>query len=102
MSLRTEIESRFGSVHRFCRSHPELSRGTVYQVLGGTYQGDVQAMQSRIRAAMERLSPEQVAAYQAIRKVQCGVCSVKDPACERCRHMQLAMAREVARALAGE
>jgi hypothetical protein len=99
MSLRTEIEAEYGSVHRFCREHPELNRGTVYQVLRGTYQGDVRGMQDRIRATVDRLTPAQAAAYQAIRKVQCSRCATTTPACDRCRTMHLAMAREVVSAL---
>lgn len=52
-ALKAEILERFVSVHAFCKAHPELSRGTVYQTLSGRYAGSFENTAKKIRAALE-------------------------------------------------
>ncbi len=52
-TLKAEILERFASVHAFCKAHPELARGTVYQTLSGRYAGSFENQAKKIRAALE-------------------------------------------------
>lgn len=80
--LRTMILSRHRSIHAFLRSHPELNRSTVYQVLGGRYCGNVQAQSRRIQAALEgqpaadtrRSGPDAAAIEGVLQAAKCGNC----------------------------
>lgn len=51
-NLKQEILARYKSVHAFCKAHPELSRGTVYQTVSGRYAGSFINQAKRIRASL--------------------------------------------------
>lgn len=50
--LKEEILARYASVHAFCKAHPELKRGVVYQTVSGKYAGNRQRQAARIRQAL--------------------------------------------------
>lgn len=92
-SLRSEIKARFGSVHKFCRLHPGLSRATVYQILAGRYGGNVERQIQRIRDALNESSKEQ-RVMATIKETACGRCSVTGK-CNRCDDLFRAQAKAV-------
>ncbi|WP_419787235.1 hypothetical protein [Pseudodesulfovibrio sp.] len=92
-SLRSEIEARFGSVHRFCRLHPALSRTTVYQVLSGSYGGDAELQMQRIQDAINGTSREK-RIMATIKATACARCSVTGE-CNRCDDLFIAQAKAV-------
>jgi len=92
-SLLAEIEERYGTVHKFCRLHPDLNRSTVYQVLAGKYGGDVQKQIKRIQDAISDVSEEQKI-MQTIKNTACARCSVTGQ-CDRCNTLFRAQARAV-------
>lgn len=82
-SLKEEILARYISVHAFCKAHPELSRGTVYQMVSGRYGGNYANQARRIRAALaESVGTPQTAAttpepgqiYEALQEIRCQNC----------------------------
>jgi len=80
--LQAEIERRFGTVHRFCREHPELNRATVYMLLAGTYGGNTERQAERIRDALgDNRKEKQV--FEAIKQAACARCHFGQP-CSRC------------------
>lgn len=52
--LAGEVLASFPSIHAFCKAHPELSRGTVYQALSGRYAGNFENQARKIRAALAK------------------------------------------------
>ena len=51
--LRARIVERYGSLHAFCKAHPELKRSSVYPVMSGRYPGRSENQIIRIEAALE-------------------------------------------------
>ncbi len=51
--LRARIMERHGSLHAFCKAHPELKRSSVYLVMSGRYPGRSENQIIRIEAALE-------------------------------------------------
>ena len=51
--LRARIVERYGSLHAFCKAHPELKRSSVYLVMSGRYPGRSENQIIRIEAALE-------------------------------------------------
>jgi hypothetical protein len=51
--LRQAVVARHGSIHAFCKRHPELTRSTVYQVMNDRYPGNVARQSAIIREALE-------------------------------------------------
>lgn len=51
--LRARIVERYGSLHAFCKAHPELKRSSVYLVMSGRYPGRSENQTVRIEAALE-------------------------------------------------
>lgn len=51
--LRARIVERHGSLHAFCKAHPELKRSSVYLVMSGRYPGRSENQIIRIEAALE-------------------------------------------------
>jgi len=92
-NLRTDIETRFGSVHRFCRLHPFLNRSTVYMVLAGNYGGDIEQQTQRIRDALEGQNDEK-RIMETIKATACARCSVSGK-CNRCDDLFRAQAKAV-------
>jgi len=92
-SLKTEIEERFGTVHRFCRLHPSLNRTTVYEVLKGTYSGNRERQQQRILDALNGSGEEQ-RVMKTIKNTACARCNVKGE-CNRCDDLFRAQAKSV-------
>jgi hypothetical protein len=82
MSLRQEIEKRWNTVHRFCRLHPQLNRSTVYQVVRGTYGGNMERQAKRIRDVLEGTDDE-TRVFEAIKERACARCNV-NTVCSRC------------------
>lgn len=95
VGLRELVESKYASIHAFCRAHPELSRTTVYEVVSGRYIGDVEAQALKIRAAVQDMpvdtprpvphtTPEAVA--ETLQRIRCGNCRRLDKrGCTECR-----------------
>jgi hypothetical protein len=52
-TLRQAVVARHGSIHAFCKRHPELTRSTVYQVMNDRYPGNVARQSAIIREALE-------------------------------------------------
>lgn len=50
--LRARIVERHGSLHAFCKAHPELKRSSVYLVMSGRYPGRSENQIIRIEAAL--------------------------------------------------
>tara|TARA_Y100001954_G_scaffold239591_1_gene316142 strand:- start:12550 stop:12852 length:303 start_codon:yes stop_codon:yes gene_type:complete len=94
-NLRTEIEERFGSVHKFCRLHPSLNRATVYQVLAGKYGGNIQRQLQRICDVLEENSDER-RVMEAIKATACARCNVTSE-CHRCDKLFQEQAKAVTR-----
>mgnify|MGYP000294842209 CR=1 FL=1 len=92
-SLRSEIMSRFGSVHKFCRLHSALSRSTVYQILAGQYGGNVERQIQRIQDALNGAGREQ-RIMATIKATACARCSVTGK-CDRCDDLFRAQAQAV-------
>ncbi|WP_338669754.1 hypothetical protein [Pseudodesulfovibrio methanolicus] len=92
-NLRTDIEARFGSVHRFCRLHPFLNRATVYMVLAGKYGGNIERQTRRIRDALEGQDDEK-RIMETIKTTACARCSVTGE-CSRCDALFTAQAKAV-------
>jgi hypothetical protein len=92
-ALRSEILTRFRTVHQFCRRmRGTLNRATVYMLLAGTYGGDVARQARRFRAALEgRIGPEE-RAFQAIKETACARCRVRG-SCARCDDLFRAQAQ---------
>lgn len=82
MNLRQEIEERWITVHRFCRQHPQLNRSTVYQVVRGTYGGNMERQAKRIRDVLEGTDNE-TRVFEVIKAATCATCNVAGK-CNRC------------------
>lgn len=82
MTLLEEIEERWKSVHRFCRLHPQLNRSTVYQVVRGSYGGDMDKQIKRIKDVLDGTDDEK-RVFEAIKDRACARCNV-NTACSRC------------------
>lgn len=86
--LREAVTARHGSIHAFCRLHPELNRSTVYQVLTGRYAGNMDRQLSIIRAALDQSNgrqhpaaltvPDVAALADVLQTAKCGTCRRKD------------------------
>jgi len=82
-ALRSEILTRFHTVHQFCRAvRQRINRSTVYMVLSGRYGGNVPRQVARIREVLAGGGQEQ-RMFEAIKRVACGRCRVHG-ACSRC------------------
>lgn len=92
-SLQTEVKQRFGTIHRFCKQHPELNRSTVYMMFAGTYGGNKERQEDRIRMALNGES-DTTRTFQAIKGVACAKCAVRGE-CSRCDALFEDQAREV-------
>lgn len=82
-SLKEEILARYISIHAFCKAHPELSRGTVYQMVSGRYGGNFANQASKIRAALAESGgipqnattmPDSGQIYEALQEIRCQNC----------------------------
>lgn len=103
--LRTEVERRFGTIHRFCRA-TGLQRSTTYQVLGGRYPGNLVARLAAIRAALTGAEPQEPVfppeqaeetIFQALGQVACARCKRPDGRkCRGCRNLWREQARAAA------
>lgn len=97
------IKGRYGSVHAFCQRHPDLNRTTVYQVLKGTYGGNLDRQLGRILAALDQAAdsrpdlPGLAELEDVIRAVACQACPVVGPAdlCKRCAPLHRLQAQAV-------
>lgn len=81
--LKEEILARYVSIHAFCKAHPELSRGTVYQMVSGRYGGNFANQARKIRAALAgsggipqaaAASPEPGQICEALQEIRCQNC----------------------------
>jgi hypothetical protein len=90
--LAAAIEQRFGTVHAFCLACQGLNRTTVYQVLKGTYAGNISRQLGRIQAALEDSAaasrgdlPTLGAIEECLREAACSRCPAENgPLCRRC------------------
>lgn len=92
--LREAVIAKHGSIHAFCKRNPELTRSTVYQVLGGRYPGNLARQQVIIQAALEGTPvpaasmdvPEVKVLIDVIQNAKCANCRRLDRrACLECR-----------------
>lgn len=96
--LRARIVERHGSLHAFCKAHPELKRSSVYLVMSGRYPGRSENQIIRIEAALEgnacaaraglasapSMSAEDMA--DALQEIRCSNCRLLDRRnCLECR-----------------
>ena len=96
--LRARIVERYGSLHAFCKAHPELKRSSVYLVMSGRYPGRSENQTVRIEAALEGnihtaraglasappMSAEDMA--DALQEIRCSNCRLLDRRnCLECR-----------------
>lgn len=84
-ALKAEIEEKFGTVYRFCRS-TGLNKSTVYMALNGSYPGNTVRQAKRIRAALDDDSPK-----DRVRQI------LEREACARCRKRRTCDHRACAR-----
>lgn len=76
MSLRSEIEDRFGTIHRFCKRYEGLlNRSTVYSVLAKNYSGNMENQTKRIRDVLDGVDDE-TGVFEAIKRELCQQCNV--------------------------
>lgn len=52
--LKEEILAGYASIHAFCKAHPELPRGVVYQTVSGRYAGNRDRQAARIRKILHK------------------------------------------------
>ena len=100
-ALRAEIRAKWGTVYKCCLALG-LPRGTVYQVMGRRYAGDMAAQLARLRAALAGHGPDagrQERVFAAIKAVACRRCgSRRGGRCGSCDDLF----REQARAAVAE
>lgn len=91
-ALRAQVLARWGSVHAFCRAHPELTRSAVYMTLAGTYAGDEKKQCALIAAALaappqqEQAAPSAITLAANLQRVRCSLCRKQGKRqCRRCR-----------------
>lgn len=81
--LKAEILEKFSSIHAFCKAHPELPRGVVYQLVSGKYAGKWEKQADRVRLALadgrgaENTAPEGINGEmlsEALQQVRCDNC----------------------------
>jgi len=83
-TLGWQIQETYGTPYKFIKA-TGIGKTTVYQVLAGTYPGDVQRQAKRIRVALAGKGDLAAEVKRAIVRVQCGRCVVKDTGfCRRC------------------
>jgi hypothetical protein len=99
---KAAIMDRYGSPHAFCREHSSLNRTTVYQVLKGTYSGNIEKQLGRIMVELERSQettnglPSVTELELCIRDAACPRCPVVEgPLCKRCAPTHLLQAQAV-------
>ncbi|MFA7174855.1 MAG: hypothetical protein WC340_15880 [Kiritimatiellia bacterium] len=103
MSLQADIVDRYGSVYKFWKAHKDClpSKGTVYQVVAGTYAGDLAGQERRMSALMHgEQAPQELVdgIFGIIKKVACSRCPDKDspgPRCTGCLELFRAQAKAV-------
>lgn len=93
--LRARIVERHGSLHAFCKAHPELKRSSVYLVMSGRYPGRSEVQMARIDAALEGGEPRQTISApaldaaemaEALQEIRCNNCRLLDRrSCLECR-----------------
>ena len=91
-TIKKAIRERLGTIHAFCRAHPELKRATVYLVLSGRYPGNQDRQATKIEAALtgatEALRPEVISAeeaYTVLQNAKCAHCRRLDKrGCSEC------------------
>lgn len=97
VDLAALVRERCGSVHAFCRKHPNLCRSTVYLVLSGKYPGNASRQAERIRIALEREKKDVRAVRDRLLAAACAACTLKEKRkrrrCPVCREVCMAQAR---------
>ena len=91
--VRAAIVARYGSIHSFCRQHPELKRSTVYMVLSGRYAGSTARQEAKIRAAALNLPPEDAMTKKPLPE-QRVVDTLQHIRCKHCRRLDKGHCRE--------
>lgn len=95
-SLKEEILAQFKSIHAFCKAHPELCRGAVYQTVSGQYPGNAEKYAGRIRralagpegpaASIPPITPTKEALTQVLLDIRCMNCRrINRRECLACR-----------------
>lgn len=84
------IVQKHGTVHAFCAAHDELNRTTVYQVLNGSYKGNVGRQLARIKLVLNGSASGATSTpgelEEVIREAACSRCPLSHEAtiCARC------------------
>lgn len=86
--MHTEILRRFGSIHAFCKRHPQMGRSTVYQVIRGRYCGNAEKQTRRICRALEGKDRAELDAEALGKVLEREACAVCDAGKRRCRKMR--------------
>lgn len=84
-ALRQAVVARHGSVHAFLKRHPELTRSTVYQVLGDRYPGNMIRQMTTIRQALEGVPGDGAQAAWQLPDAEELVEVILAARCARCR-----------------
>lgn len=86
MELKRKIESEYGSVYRFCKA-TGVAKSLVYQVLKGTYPGNIERQTARLLEYLgenkKELKIERI--YKILKNVACSKCPDKNSPGPRCR-----------------
>lgn len=96
-NVRIMIEERYGSVYRFTKAHPELSRSTVSMVIKGTYKGNIKRQLDRIVDVLNNKAMDDKV-FSAIKGAACSKCTSKID-CAWCDEVFSAQARAVMKAI---
>lgn len=84
-ALRLAVVARHGSVHAFLKRHPELTRSTVYQVLGDRYPGNMTRQMTVIKQALDGVTEEATQAQWSLPDPDELAAVILDARCARCR-----------------
>lgn len=84
-ALRQAVVARHGSVHAFLKRNPELTRSTVYQVLGDRYPGNMIRQLTVIRQALDGVSGEETQVSWRLPDIEELTEVILASRCARCR-----------------
>lgn len=84
-ALRQVVVARHGSIHAFLKRNPELTRSTVYQVLGDRYPGNMARQMVVIRTALEGVPVAEAQALWQLPDVEELVRVILEAKCAKCR-----------------
>ena len=83
--MRQAVVARHGSIHAFLKRNPELTRSTVYQVLGDRYPGNMARQMAAIRQALDGVSAAETQASWQLPDVEELAGVILEAKCAKCR-----------------